>query len=112
MKLLINIDEESYNYAKKCTYNQIMITRETIANGKPLEQEPRKGRWIKKYHADEDGLDESCSAECSSCHKRSNGYAREDGYGLKFMYYDFCPKCGSDNREVRKNGKRRSERSN
>ncbi len=68
-----------------------------------------KGRWIKKYHADEDGLDESCSAECSSCHKRSNGYAREDGYGLKFMYYDFCPKCGSDNREVT-NAKRRSNR--
>jgi hypothetical protein len=68
---------------------------------KALEQEPRKGRWINKHHADEDGLDESCSAECSSCHKRSRGYAREMGYGLKFMYYDFCPNCGSDNREVK-----------
>lgn len=75
----------------------------------PVTPIRHKGRWIKKYHADEDGLEESCSAECSSCHKRSNGYAREDGYGLKFMYYDFCPKCGSDNREV-KNANRRSNR--
>ena len=64
---------------------------------KALEQKPRKGHWINKHHSDED---ESCSAECSSCHKRSDGYAFEYGYGLKFKYYDFCPKCGSDNREV------------
>lgn len=62
---------------------------------KALEQKSRKGHWINKHHSDED---ESCSAECSSCHKRSDGYAFEYGYGLKFKYYDFCPMCGSDNR--------------
>ena len=86
-----------------------VVYREDVEKAPPVTPIRLKGRWIKKYRADEDGLEESCSAECSSCHKRSNGYAREDGYGLKFMYYDFCPKCGSDNREVI-NAKRRSNR--
>lgn len=64
-----------------------------------LDQEPRKGHWINKLQSDED---ESCNAECSSCHKRSDGYTYEYGYGLKFIYPDFCPKCGSNNREVEK----------
>ena len=54
-----------------------------------------KGHWIDKHH-----LFESCSAECSSCHKRSNGYAHDNGFSLEYKYFDFCPKCGSDNREV------------
>lgn len=62
---------------------------------KALEQEPRKGHWINKHR-----LFDSCSAECSSCHKRSNGYMHDNGFGLVSTYYDFCPKCGSDNREV------------
>jgi Zn finger protein HypA/HybF involved in hydrogenase expression len=64
---------------------------------KALEQEPRKGHWINKHQLFEFG---PCSAECSSCHKRSNGYAHDNGFSLEFKYYDFCPKCGSDNREV------------
>lgn len=62
---------------------------------KALEQEPRKGHWINKQR-----LFDSCSAECSSCHKRSNGYMHDNGFSLESTYYDFCPKCGSDNREV------------
>lgn len=54
-----------------------------------------KGHWINK-----DYLFNSCSAECSSCHKRSNGYQHDNGFSLDFKYYDFCPNCGSDNREV------------
>lgn len=54
-----------------------------------------KGHWI-----DKQCLFESCSAECSSCHKRSNGYVYDNGFSLECKYYDFCPKCGSDNREV------------
>lgn len=56
---------------------------------------PIKGHWINKYHSFE-----SCSAECSSCHKRSNGYMHDNGFSLECKYYDFCPKCGSNNREV------------
>ena len=58
-------------------------------------QEPRKGHWMNKHR-----LFDSCSAECSSCHKRSNGYLHDNGFSLVSTYYDFCPKCGSDNREV------------
>lgn len=63
---------------------------------KALEQEPRKGHWINKHRF----FDSSCSAECSVCHKRSSGYMRDNGFTLVSTYYDFCPKCGSDNREV------------
>ena len=58
-------------------------------------QEPRKGHWINKQH-----LCGYCSAECSSCHKRSNGYVHDNGFSLVCTYYDFCPNCGSDNREI------------
>ena len=58
-------------------------------------QEPKMGHWIDKQR-----LFESCSAECSSCHKRSNGYLHDNGFSLVSKYFDFCPKCGSDNREV------------
>lgn len=54
-----------------------------------------KGRWLNKQH-----LFDYCSAECSSCHKRSNGYVHDNGFSLEHKYYDFCPNCGSDNREV------------
>lgn len=62
-----------------------------------LEQESRKGHWINKHRFFDP---DSCSAECSSCHKRSNGYMYDNGLTLVSTYYDFCPKCGSDNREV------------
>ena len=49
-----------------------------------------KGRWIDKQH-----LCGYCSAECSSCHKRSNGYVHDNGFSLEYKYYDFCPNCGA-----------------
>lgn len=77
----------------------IWSNSETILNLQQLPsvtpQEPRKGHWINKDHSFE-----TCSAECSSCHKRSNGYMHDNGFSLECKYYDFCPKCGSDNREV------------
>lgn len=72
-------------------YEYIMAIKMAI---EALEQEPRKGRWINKNH-----LFETCSAECSSCHKRSNGYVHDNGFSLECKYYDFCPKCGADLRE-------------
>ena len=62
-----------------------------IQRGTPLP----KGHWINKQR-----LFYSCSAECSSCHKRSNGYMHDNGFSLECKYYDFCPNCGSENREV------------
>jgi hypothetical protein len=53
-------------------------------------QEPKTGHWINKHH-----LFESCSAECSSCHKRSDGYMHDNGFSLECKYYDFCPNCGA-----------------
>lgn len=73
---------------------QEMIDALTMAK-EALEQEPKRGHWINKNH-----LFETCSAECSSCHKRSNGYVHDNGFSLECKYYNFCPKCGSDNREV------------
>lgn len=58
-------------------------------------KEPKPGHWINKQH-----LLSSCSAECSSCHERSNGYVFDNGFSLEYEYYDFCPKCGADMREV------------
>ena len=52
--------------------------------------EPKTGHWMNKEH-----LFESCSAECSSCHKRSNGYVHDNGFSLEFKYFDFCPNCGA-----------------
>lgn len=72
---------------------QEMIDALTMAK-EALEKEPRKGHWINKNH-----LFETCSAECSSCHKRSNGYIHDNGFSLSCKYYDFCPKCGADLRE-------------
>lgn len=57
---------------------------------KALEQEPRKGHWIDKQH-----LFDSCSAECSFCHKRSDGYIHDNGFSLECKYYDYCPNCGA-----------------
>lgn len=58
-------------------------------------QEQRKGHWIDKSH-----LFESCSAECSVCGERSNGYVTDNGFSLQYKYYDFCPKCGAKMEEV------------
>lgn len=61
-----------------------------VVNEPPVApQEPRKGRWLDKQH-----LCNYCSAECSSCHKRSNGYVHDNGFSLEHKYYDFCPNCG------------------
>lgn len=49
-----------------------------------------KGHWINKQR-----LFDSCSAECSSCHKRSNGYMHDNGFSLESNYNDFCPNCGA-----------------
>ncbi len=57
--------------------------------------EPKKGEWINKEFY---GIGEG-SAECSICHKRSSGYKEDDGWGVHCLFYDFCPICGSCNRE-------------
>lgn len=53
-----------------------------------------KGKWIDKTY----GF--GCDAECDQCHKRANGYFRDNGFGNDYYFYDFCPNCGSDMREI------------
>lgn len=60
-----------------------------LVNEEVLRIRP-KGRWLNKQH-----LFDYCSAECSSCHKRSNGYVHDNGFSLEHKYYDFCPNCGA-----------------
>lgn len=82
--------ETDCNSDKKCE----MISN--IVNGKPhYFKEPKTGHWINKQH-----LFDSCSAECSSCHKRSNGYMHDNGFSIVSKYYDYCPQCGARMSEV------------
>ena len=72
-------------------YERIIDEQPTI-NAEP---ERKKGEWINKEFY---GIGEG-SAECSTCHKRSSGYKEDDGWGVHCLFYDFCPICGSCNRE-------------
>ena len=83
-----------YDQEKHCCHRWSKVIRDTVEEMKQ-EQEPKTGHWINKQH-----LLSSCSAECSSCHKRSNGYVHDNGFSLECKYYDFCPNCGADMREV------------
>ena len=59
-------------------------------------QEPKTGHWIDKQH-----LLSMCSAECSECKKRASGYIVDNGFSLEYKFYDYCPNCGADMREVK-----------
>ena len=101
IKLVVKLDEADYiniknaisslieNGVDRASMSKVCLA---ILDGKPLP----KGHWINKHRF----FDSSCSAECSVCHKRSSGYMHDNGFTLVSTYYDFCPKCGSDNREV------------
>lgn len=96
--------EESENCGKAFHLGLQMasnIIQQKINDLPPVTPQPRKGHWMNKQR-----LFDSCSAECSSCHKRSNGYLHDNGFSLVSTYYDFCPKCGSDNREIDSQEKR------
>lgn len=85
-------------YAVSEALKHIFVEYEDIANkviGKlpPVTPIRPKGHWINKQR-----LFDSCSAECSACHKCSNGYMHDNGFSLECKYYDFCPKCGADMR--------------
>ena len=85
-------DCKEYDQEKHCCHRWSKVIRDAVEE---MKQEPKTGHWINKQN-----LFSSCSAECSSCHKRSNGYVHDNGFSLECKYFNFCPNCGSDNREV------------
>jgi hypothetical protein len=91
LKLNFPISQGADNSRDRHRYMQALADMQAIRELPSVTpQEPRKGHWMNKQR-----LFDSCSAECSSCHKRSNGYMHDNGFSLASMYYDFCPKCGA-----------------
>lgn len=99
MKLEIDMPEHHYNNIiafdsvslGRVPYKGIiMYAINAIKHGKVLEQEPKKGHWIDKSH-----LLGSCGAKCTACGKRASGYVTDDGFSIKYNFYDFCPNCGA-----------------
>ena len=60
---------------------------------KALEQEPRKGHWITQWNP----AHQKEYYYCSECREE---YSYDGETGIKMNDYNFCPNCGSDNREV------------
>jgi hypothetical protein len=93
MKLIININEQDFNYANNgsnypmdiSTKNRILSA---IRNGIPYEEKPQ-GEWINRehYQVDEDGYD---TMTCNKCGVDVHLPRSDD--------YDFCPNCGADMR--------------
>lgn len=84
MKLVIEIDKDRYEDTKRIASVQMNYRKPTIeqivANGTPLEQEPKTGHW------------DSRTCKCSEC-----------GYQIAFSEYaerkyKYCPNCGADMR--------------
>lgn len=57
----------------------------------PVNPTRSKGKWIEK-----DYWFDQCSAECSVCHERSGGYAKDTGWGNDYSFPKFCPECGAE----------------
>ena len=75
MKIVIDINEETYEYWKEHKYEYVLA--EAIANGTPLP----KGKWIQAK--DEDGIEIYREILCSRCNKAS------------VERFPFCPNCGA-----------------
>lgn len=90
LKLNFPLSQGADNSRDRHRYMQALADLQAIKELPPVAPQPRKGHWIDKQQ-----LPSSCSAECSSCHKRSNGYLHDNGFSLVSTYYDFCPKCGA-----------------
>jgi hypothetical protein len=57
-------------------------------------QEPRKGHWITQWNP----AHQKEYYYCSECREE---YSYDGETGIKMNDYNFCPNCGSDNREVK-----------
>lgn len=89
LKLNFPISQGADNSRDRHRYMQALADLQAIKELPSVTPQPRKGHWINKQH-----LLSSCSAECSSCQKRSNGYVFDNGFSLESKFYDFCPNCG------------------
>ena len=90
LKLNFPISQGADNSRDRHRYMQALADLQAIRELPSVTPIRPKGRWIDKQH-----LCGYCSAECSSCHKRSNGYVHDNGFSLEHKYYDFCPNCGA-----------------
>lgn len=92
MKLEIDIPSILYNDAKEnrgyISVNKMEIAWKAIADGKPIEQEPKKGHWIKEKI---DAMSQSfgfAKYHCSNCNHIISGIAIKET--------NYCPNCGAD----------------
>ena len=87
MKLIIDIDEESYKEIKKIVAdgNDMFFTDKLIANGIPFDSFPEreKGEWIITYPNGK----YNPIYECPKCKASNNA-----------VFKNFCPNCGADMR--------------
>ena len=84
MKLIIDIDEETYT---KAQVGILGILGEIVANGVPYEEKPQ-GEW---YYSIDKGW------ECNQCHE----IVKDMPTCMRKALYNFCPNCGA---ELRKGG--------
>ena len=102
MKLEIDIDEDYYKIiCKRVEENKPYHSPyeyEAIADGKPLEQEPKTGHWIL---TDVEGY-RVWHCNCSECGKDPQDYVggSENWWLIRNNLPKFCPNCGADMREV------------
>ncbi len=86
MKLIIDIDEDTYKCTKKCDYcnrlcNKVYEIYNAIADGTPLP----KGKWVISKCRD------GCYLPCCSVCGESSGTYYETNY---------CPNCGAEIEET------------
>ena len=96
LKLNFPISQGADNSRDRHRYMQALADLQAIKELPSVIPIRPKGHWIDKQH-----LFGSCSAECSSCHKRSDGFVKDSGFSLEYKYYDFCPNCGAKMDEPR-----------
>lgn len=91
MKIIIEIPEKTnahirsdYGHGVKgLEYEDMLMLCDAVYHGEPYHNRPH-GEWI--YHKEWE-FDGECAFECSKC-----------GMGTD-VDYNFCPRCGSDNRK-------------
>ena len=48
------------------------------------------GKWVEEEY----GLG-CCSATCSACREREDGWAVDNGWGYDYYFHRYCPNCGA-----------------
>ena len=89
MKLEIDIDEDYYKIIRKRVEENkpyhSSYEYEVIADGKPIEQEPKTGQWIIYNYP---------GHECVYCSSCKEEYYEDDLYMGGSDFPKYCPNCG------------------